>query len=101
MGQSVFVTATVHVESFDHWKPLFDEGRDNRQGYGAVRHWMHRAVDDPSLLMITVEFPTRGEAEKFRDFLQSDEFAERTKDHGVTAMPSVHLLQDFEEHDYA
>lgn len=103
MSTSVFVSATMNVSSFDDWKPLFDEQVEmekDRKKFGAIRHWMHRAVDDPSFLMVTFEFSSQDAAEQFRTYMQSDKFLERAKADGITKTPTVHILQDFEEHTY-
>jgi len=102
VSDSTFVTATMNVSSFDNWKPLFDKARskDGRAGANSTSHWMHRGVDDPNFLMVTFEFGTRSDAEDFRTFLKSDEFMAAVKRDGVTAVSSVHLLEDFEERQY-
>ena len=51
------------VRDFDDFIDRFHEGDGRRELRGIVRHWVHRSVDNPSEVMVTLEFESRAEAE--------------------------------------
>ena len=51
------------VRNFDEFIDRFHEGDGRRELRGVVRHWVHRSVDNPSEVMVTLELETRAEAE--------------------------------------
>lgn len=52
-----------NVTHFDTWKASFDTFEAFRQQSGVRRYHVSRAVDNPSLAMIDLEFDSLGEAE--------------------------------------
>jgi hypothetical protein len=44
------------VRDFEAWKQLFDSDPADRKGSGVRRYSVSRSVDDPSLVMIDLEF---------------------------------------------
>lgn len=59
------------VPDFDMWKQIFDSDPADRKGSGVRSFRVSRAVDNPNLVMIDLEFETVAEAEgllgKMRD----------------------------------
>jgi hypothetical protein len=53
------------VADFDEWKKLFDSDPADRKGSGVRRYQILRSSDDPSYVMIDLEFDGMGEAESF------------------------------------
>jgi len=51
------------VRDYDQFIDRFREGDGRRELRGIVRHWVHRSVDNPSEVMVTLELETRAEAE--------------------------------------
>ena len=51
------------VSDYDQFIDRFREGDGRRELRGIVRHWVHRSVDNPSEVMVTLELETRAEAE--------------------------------------
>ena len=51
------------VKDFDEFIARFHEGDGRRELRGIVRHWVHRSVDNPSEVMVTLELETRAAAE--------------------------------------
>lgn len=51
------------VRDFDEFIARFHEGDGRRELRGIVRHWVHRSVDNPSEVMVTLELETRAAAE--------------------------------------
>jgi len=58
------------VPDFDGWKRAFDNDPMDRKGSGVRRYHVHRAVADPTFVMIDLEFDTREEAERLLDKLR-------------------------------
>ena len=100
MSKVTFVTVLMNVDDFEEWKPLFDDRHEHRRGYGATRHWLHRAVDDPQFLMVTHEFKSFDEANAFGDYLRGPDFLAQARKDGLQGEPVVHVLEDFEEAVY-
>ena len=59
------------VLNFEGWKRAFDSDPMDRKGAGVRRYHIHRAVGDPSFVMIDLEFESADDAsrmlEKLRD----------------------------------
>lgn len=51
------------VLDYEAWKAAFDSDPIGRAESGVRRHQVQRAIDDPSYVMIDLEFDTQGEAE--------------------------------------
>ena len=51
------------VTDYDAWKRMFDTDPADRKGSGVRRYQISRLVDDPSYVMIELEFDTQKEAE--------------------------------------
>jgi hypothetical protein len=51
------------VADYEAWKRAFDADPADRKSHGVRRYQVFRAVDDPSLVMIDLEFDTHPEAE--------------------------------------
>jgi hypothetical protein len=53
------------VPNFEKWKQAFDSDPADRKGSGVRRYQIARAIDDPNLVMIDLEFDSLPEAEAF------------------------------------
>ena len=51
------------VANFDGWKKVFDSDPINRKKSGVRRYRIFRPVDDPSYVIVDLEFDTLNEAE--------------------------------------
>jgi hypothetical protein len=51
------------VPDYDGWKRAFDGDPADRKGHGVRRYAVLRSVEDPSYVMIDLEFDTQREAE--------------------------------------
>jgi len=58
------------VPNFDGWKRVFDSDPLDRRGSGVRRYHVYRAIADPSLVMIDLEFDTQAEAGRMLEKLQ-------------------------------
>jgi hypothetical protein len=74
------ITARVHVDDFDTWKPLFDQDVPNAREK-AVAWTLYRGTDDPNEVFIRVDFASVGDASEARDRVLSSGVLERLRDH--------------------
>ena len=51
------------VPDYPTWKRAFDSDPAGREQSGVRRYYIMRALDDPNVVMIDLEFDTQGEAE--------------------------------------
>jgi hypothetical protein len=58
------------VPNFERWKQAFDSDPANRKGSGVRRYQALRPRDDPSYVMIDLEFDSVDEAEAFLRTMQ-------------------------------
>jgi uncharacterized protein YciI len=58
------------VPDFGNWKAVFDRDPMGRASHGVTRHWIYRAADDSTRVVLNLEFPTDEQARAFRDILQ-------------------------------
>lgn len=60
-----------NVPNFEGWKRAFDNDPIGRKASGVRRYHVHRSLDDPTLVMIDLEFdtvePARSMLEKLRE----------------------------------
>lgn len=55
------------VREFHAWKKAFDNDPAGRAGNGVTRHAIYRPHDDPNYVIVTLEFASREQAQKFLD----------------------------------
>ncbi|MCU1635208.1 MAG: hypothetical protein JWQ68_447 [Cryobacterium sp.] len=66
MEEAVVILRMQHpVPDYARWKRAFDLDPADRGGSGLLRYAIHRSVSDPHLVMVDMEFGSRGEAEVF------------------------------------
>lgn len=59
------------VPSFEGWKRAFDSDPADRKGSGVRRYSVSRSVDDPSMVMIDLEFDSVEDARRLLTKLES------------------------------
>jgi hypothetical protein len=59
------------VANYDAWKTAFDSDPADRKGHGVRSYQISRAVDDPSLVMIDLDFETQDGAEDLLAVMRS------------------------------
>ena len=59
------------VADFDRWKAAFDSDPVDRKGGGVREYRIARAVDDPSYVLVDLDFDTTADAEAFLERLQA------------------------------
>ena len=82
---------THPVESFDKWKPLFDDDKVNRTAAGLSDVGVYRKVGDENNLLIVLE----GDPDGMKKMLATPELAETMKEAGVLAPPEVFSGEKF------
>ena len=66
----MFVLQIEHVaKNFESWKKAFDSDPANRKQSGVKAYRILRSAGDPNLVIIELEFNTRGEAELMHEKL--------------------------------
>jgi hypothetical protein len=78
------------VESFEAWKPKFDQHGGARKRAGILGHHINRGADDPNLL--AVYMPARSR-EQLETFLADDDLRVVMKDAGVKGTPSIKIMR--------
>ena len=73
------------VESFDKWKPIFDNDKANRMAFGLNDAGVYRKVGDENNLIIVLE----GDPDGMKKMLESPDLAETMKEAGVLAPPEI------------
>jgi hypothetical protein len=68
--KEVYILRIEHpVADYDAWKAAFDSDPIGRERSGVKRYRIMRAKDDPSQVMIDLEFDSLGEAEAVKEAL--------------------------------
>jgi hypothetical protein len=66
--------ATLHIENtirdYDDWKAAFDKFDRARRDRGVTRYRVTRNCEDPTQVMVDLEFDSTSRAEEFREFLR-------------------------------
>ena len=63
----MYLVMWTHVRDYDDWKAVFDSGEPVRQEFHCTGHEIYRDVDDPNMLTVFLEFPSRERAKAFFD----------------------------------
>ncbi|KAF5073595.1 putative quinol monooxygenase [Methanobacterium aggregans] len=77
----VHIIAQLKLESFDKWKPVFDERSAIRKEAGSKEASLFRNSNDPNEAMILFEWDNMENAKKY---LESEALREALKKMGVT-----------------
>lgn len=85
------------VNSYDAWRPFFDEHRRVREQHGATGHRIYRVAGEPNDLVVVNEFESEAGA---RAFAQDPSLAEIMGSAGVVGAPEVLFLDESEVLSY-
>ena len=85
-----FMLTRVKVGNYDEWKPMFDSDPAGARE-AATGHRVLRSTEDPNDVFITVEFPSRADAEAAREKLVASGALERVE---VQNGPAIAELAD-------
>lgn len=82
-----------HVADYERWYPVFTEHGDVRRKHGATGHAIHRAVEDPNLIVIVNDFATLDGA---RAFSTDPSLPDAMRRAGVDGAPQVWIVNEAE-----
>jgi hypothetical protein len=90
----MFTLSIEHaVTDFATWKSAFDRLADARAKGGVIANRISRPVDDPSHLIIDLDFQTRGQAEAFRQFLTQVVWTDSETSPALLGRPATRVLE--------
>ena len=78
------------VHDFTKWKPAFDEHAAEREPAGCKGGYVLRGIEDPSEVIILLEWD---DLQRARDFLASDALHEAMERSGVVDKPDIFFLE--------
>jgi hypothetical protein len=88
---------TLHIEhaiiDFDLWKAAFGRFAEFRRQSGVLRHRVQRPVDDPTYVVIDLDFATVGEAERFLTFLREKVWSSPENAPALAGLPQTRILE--------
>lgn len=79
------------VEDYVSWKPGFDDHSATRQMAGSRGGFVFRNADDPSEVLVLMEWSDHDNARKFA---QSDDLREKMQEVGVMDQPDIFFLDE-------
>jgi hypothetical protein len=87
----------LHIEhaitDFATWKAAFDRFAPARASFGVLNHRVYRPHDDPTYVMIDLEFGQTEEAEAFLGFLHDRVWSSREASPGLGGEPQTRILE--------
>jgi hypothetical protein len=93
----MYLVMWTHVRDYDDWKAVFDSGERVRQEYRCTGHEIYRDVDDPNMLTVFLEFPTR---ERAKAFFDDPRLNEKMRESGVDAETRTMFVSQTQQTDY-
>ena len=95
--------ATLRIEhsisDFDTWKGAFDRFSGIRQNSGVRRHRIFRPVDDPSYIMLDLDFDQVGAAEAFLAILRRDVWGSSDASPALVGSPQARIIEMAESNE--
>ena len=90
----MFTLSIEHgITDFPTWKRAFDGFADARSRAGVQGHRIRRPVDDERYLLIELDFPSRDQAEGFRQFLHDVVWANPDASPALAGAPETRVLE--------
>jgi len=74
------------VTDWDTWKRGFDAHRDVQERHGATGYLIYRRQDDPTVVAVLMQFPSRGHLE---GFMNDPSLADAMESAGVVGVPQI------------
>lgn len=84
----VYVLGRLKLESYDKWKPLFDERSAIRKESGSKEAHLFRNSDDQNEAVIVFEWDSR---ENAQNYMESDEMIKSLHDIGAEIISITYL----------
>ena len=86
------------VPDFEAWKRAFDSDPLGRERSGVRRYRVFRSIDDPSYVMVDMEFDSADQALAMREALRG--LWGRVQSEGLIGDQQARLVEDVESHEY-
>ncbi|MGY1774509.1 hypothetical protein ACI8AV_01505 [Geodermatophilus sp. SYSU D00804] len=88
---------TLHIEhpisDLPTWKAAFDLFAERRRQAGVCGERVRHPVDDDRYVLVDLDFPTREQAQRFLDFLETTVWASRDSSPALAGTPRTRLLE--------
>lgn len=84
----VYVITKLKVESFDKWKPVFDERKTTRKEAGSKEGTLYRNSDNPNELVIFFDWENM---ESAKNFFTSESLQKALKKGGAEIIETTYL----------
>jgi hypothetical protein len=88
---------TLHIEheitDLDTWRKAYDRFADRRRQAGVGAERVSQPVDDDHFVVVDLDFPTREQASRFLQFLQTAVWASREASPALVGPPRARLLE--------
>ena len=81
----------MQVESYEKWKPVFDEAGELRRSHGVLSHRVLQGADNPNEIVVVSEWPSVDAA---RGFQSDPKLREAMQRAGVIGAPEVMWIGD-------
>lgn len=82
------------VKDFAQWKQLFDEHAGARKTHGSKGGLVFRNADDPSEVVVLLEWKDLAAARKFT---QSDDLRQRMEQAGVVDQADIYFIEEVDK----
>ena len=87
---------TLHIEhaitDYPTWRGAFDRFAPARRDAGVLAARVSQPLDDPSYIVVDLDFATVGEAESFRRFLEERVWSDAERSPALAGQPLTRLL---------
>jgi hypothetical protein len=88
---------TLHIEhpitDLETWVAAFNRFADARRGAGVRAERVQRPIDNPSYVVIDLDFDTTEEAGAFLGFLENQVWKTRANSPGLAGTPETKILE--------
>ncbi|MGY1683407.1 hypothetical protein [Geodermatophilus sp. SYSU D01176] len=88
---------TLHVEhpisDLRTWKAAFDRFAEHRREGGVCGERVQHPVDDDRYVVVDLDFPTREQAQRFLDFLETAVWASPDSSPALAGTPRTRILE--------
>jgi hypothetical protein len=90
----MFTLSIEHaITDLSTWKSAFDQFADARAKAGVVSDRIRRPIEEPSHLIIDLDFQTKEHAEAFREFLNNVVWTNPRASPALVGRPTTRLLE--------
>ena len=94
--------ATLHIEhaitDYPTWKAAFDRFADRRLEAGVTAHRIHQPVDDPTCVVVQLDFSSVEQARGFLAFLEQQVWSVPANSPGLAGSPTARVLVAAPDH---